>query len=354
MRIWQRINSAFTSSKKKELLERERLERAEREKERFILCVDGGGMRGIIPVVVLQRLEKLLKERGVNKPLAKCFDLIAGTSTGGLIALSLTIPNPFMKDDQVDLNVLRESYLEMGRFIFPQVQGPGHTIVKSLLMLASYKYSPAGLEKLLKSWFSDVELSSSEVPVMIIAYDLKTGKDYVMRSWDEDCTIKAREAARATSAAPTYFPPFNYGSHVLVDGGVIANNPAMFAYAEAKKRWPESKRITVFSISTGTSNHTMDKNSGSGLLSWAEHIVPLYSSAQKRSVDFLLNGLPGTDYIRFDQKLAEKISMDETDPHVLMKLVEYADKLCNEKKEELSSLAERLAKEAGKGVEDAS
>ncbi|MCR5761616.1 MAG: patatin-like phospholipase family protein, partial [Sphaerochaetaceae bacterium] len=81
------------SSKKKELLEKERLERVrlesdrkEREKERFVLCIDGGGMRGIIPVVVLQNLEKLLRERGVNKPLSQCFDLIAGTSTGGLIA----------------------------------------------------------------------------------------------------------------------------------------------------------------------------------------------------------------------------------------------------------------------------
>lgn len=353
MKIWQKINSVFKSSRKK--LEEELLatQKAEKERERFVLCIDGGGIRGLIPVVVLQSLKQMLKERGVDKPLSQCFDLIAGTSTGGLIALSLTIPGPFMKDGYVDLNALRQSYLEMGKKIFPQPQVPGHIIVKSILGLASYKYNPAGLENLLKSWFSDIELSYAQVPVMLVAYDLTSSKDFVMRSWDEDCTIKAWEAARATSAAPTYFPPFSYESHILVDGGVIANNPAMFAYAEAKKMWPESKKITIISISTGSAKHNIDVNPTSGLLSWAEHIIPLYSTAQKRSVDFLLNGLPNTDYIRLDQRLAEKINMDETDPEVLKKLVEYGEELCNEKNEELSSLADRLS-EANKEDGDAS
>lgn len=361
MRIWEKINSAFMSSKKKELLEKERLEklrlesdRKEREKERFVLCIDGGGMRGIIPVVVLQNLEKLLRERGVNKPLSQCFDLIAGTSTGGLIALSLTIPGPVMKDGDVDLKALLDSYLKMGKEIFPQTQVPGLNIVQNILMLASAKYSPSGLEKLLESWFADIELSKSVVPAMIIAYDLTTGRDYVMRSWDENCTVKAREAGRATSAAPTYFPPMRYKTHMLVDGGVIANNPAMFAYAEARKMWPESKKITVLSISTGATYHSMEKNTATGIISWAEHIFPMYSTAQKRSVDYLLNELPDTDYIRLDQSLAEKVNMDETNPQVLKKLVEFGEKICTENSERLENLADRLSANIGEEVTDAS
>lgn len=310
--------------------------RKEREKERFILCIDGGGMRGIIPVVVLIRLEQILREHGINRSAASCFDMIAGTSTGGLISLSLSCA----EDNTLD--TLFNTYLHMGKKIFPQSTG----LLHSLVSLASDKYSPEGLDRLLYDWFGDKPLTNASIPTMIISYDLASGHDFVMKSWDETEGIKVREAGRATSSAPTYFPPLRFKNHILIDGGVIANNPASFAYTEAKKLWPECKKFTILSICTGATYHSLSQGM-SGIIPWAEHMFPMMSTAQKRSVDYVLNGMPDVDYIRLDQSLAERVQMDETDPAVLRKLVNFGEKLAGDSNAELEKLAEKFEERYG-------
>lgn len=321
MKIWERLFKKHSASFIPEMQE-----------ERFVLCIDGGGMRGVIPIAVLQLFEKELKEKGVEKNLASCFDLIAGTSTGGLIALSLA----YKKD--ASLEELMNTYMTSGNTIFPAEP----VSLFGIRRLISDKYPASGIESVLDSWFGDKKMSETDVPVMAVSYDLSIGKEALIRSWVES-DFSVKKAGRATTAAPTYFAPLAMGSSLLADGGVIANNPALFAYQEAKALYPNCRKFHILSISTGAKNHTMESNQTSGLLSWAEDIVPLYSTAQKRMTDYLMYGNPEVSYTRIDAPLSESIKMDDTSVLAMEILKNFGKNMAEEFKELLSDFAEKIA-----------
>ncbi len=162
-----------------------------------ILSIDGGGIRGIIPAMVLAAIE----ER-TNKTIAESFDLIAGTSTGGIIALGLT------KDDgngkaQFSANELAELYEKRGKEIFSRSLWKGITSVGTL---AEEKYPHQNLEKILEEYFGNEPLGSALINVLISSYDIQNRTPCFFKSWrDEWKTVEMRHVARATSAAPTYF-----------------------------------------------------------------------------------------------------------------------------------------------------
>ena len=299
--------------------------------KRFVLCLDGGGMRGIIPVRVLMELEKCLKDLGSSKPLVSYFDLVAGTSTGGLIALALTCTD-------FGLEELYESYKSSGPAIFPQSE---RTISKVLRTLTAEKYPVSGLETLLKTWLGDTELSQAEVNTLIMTYDVAKGKELVLKSW-EDTGFKAFEAARATSAAPTYFAPYRKNGMVLVDGGVIANNPSLFAYSEAKQLWNNCSDFTILSIGTAGRVHSMPDEETSGILNWADNILSLYATAQKRTADSILDTMPDVKYLRIEDQLKEKVSMDDTSDRALKITASHAEAICKKFRPQLEELAQAL------------
>lgn len=212
-----------------------------------ILSIDGGGIRGIIPCMILEELDRRL-----GRPLHQVFDLIVGTSTGGIIALGLTTPkkngySAFSPEDLLDL------YEKEGKNIFNRRKRNTKIdwdikIVKSaneLLQLGDKAYESARLEAILEDRFKNRELKDSLTNVLITSYDINEGKPFYFNSRladDEKENFLIRDIARATSAAPTYFEPaelliskFDDKELTLLDGGVLANNPSTLAYIEAKE-----------------------------------------------------------------------------------------------------------------------
>lgn len=283
-----------------------------RPEERYILCIDGGGMRGIIPVVYLQHLESKIRQHRGNDDIARYFDYIAGTSTGGLITLALTCDSTLPHVDyngspQMNLDKLLEIYMTLGNEIF-QAQSS----IFGLRHMVADKYSSTNIQNLCQRWFGVTPMDNAKVPTLIMAYDLSDGMPQMIRSHADEASWPIWVAARSTSAAPTFFSPCEYAGKLLVDGGVVANNPAIFAYFEAKRLYPDCEKFHILSISTGGSHHTMQKEDARGLMSWAEQVSPMYSTAQKRTTDYVLENLPDVEYIRLDEELSRPTKMDET------------------------------------------
>lgn len=319
MSIWSRL---FKRNKTKEA----------KVEERFILCIDGGGMRGIVPLEVLREFEKILHEKGFKGPLASAFDMISGTSTGGLIALCASCA------DDPNLDTLLDDYLTSGKTIFPS-SGKQVTLLRQI---SSDKYPVAGIENIIKQWFGDKDMSKAITKTLIMSYDLSEGKEVLFRSWDDN-PVSVFTAARATTSAPTYFAPLIQGDHIYVDGGIVANNPSVYAYYEAKKLWPECHKFTIVSLSTAATSHHMEKDQFGGILSWVTHISPMYITAQKQTCDYVMNNCPEVNYIRIDGKPENSIKMDETNPEVLSILKDKGREITEENLEILTELAQKLA-----------
>lgn len=312
-----------------------------KEEERFILCIDGGGMRGIIPVIYLQKLEDELQKLGGDNSLDSYFDLIAGTSTGGLITLALTCPSSFgyklcKNAPQVNLVEVLEVYKTMGKEIFPLP-----SLTSTIRQITSTKYPESGIEKVLKEWFADSLIGQATVPTLIMSYDLFKGEPVEIRSYQERSFL-VRDAGRATSAASTYFPPLVKDGQILVDGGVVANNPSLYAYLEAKKLYPNCKKFHLLSLSTGGRNHTMTFEETNGILNWVDQVEPMFSTAQKCTTDIVLENLEDVDYVRIDDALKTKIKMDNTEPSNLKKMEEFAKNVTQKREEDFKNFATLL------------
>lgn len=312
----------------------------QKPEERFILCIDGGGMRGVIPMVLLQRLEDEIRRCGGEDSIDSYFDYIAGTSTGGLISLALTCPTSFgykvcRNAPQVLLEDILEQYMSMGKTIFPTSTFTG------LRKIASTKYPETGIEAMLDEWFEDSRLGEATVPTLVMSYDLFSGTPVMLKSY-EDRSFLVKDAGRATSAAPTYFPPLIRNGEILVDGGVVANNPSIYAYIEAKKLYPDCSKFHVVSLSTAGKIHTMSLEDTYGLLSWVDQVNPMFSTAQKRTADYVLGNMQDVDYIRIDDPLELGIKMDDTNPDSMKAMVEFAGTVADKHADEILGIASML------------
>jgi patatin-like phospholipase/acyl hydrolase len=260
-----------------------------------VLAVDGGGIRGIIPAVILAELQNRL-----GKEAWQTFDLIAGTSTGGIIALGLgTACNngkPYSPDQLLNL------YLNNGAAIFKK---SWLTPVRQLLLP---KYSPDGLQATLTRFFQSTEFCTALTPLLVSSYNLQKQLPFFFKSHliaaRPDYNWKVTEIARATSAAPTFFPPFHLtrgtDDYALVDGGIFVNNPSMAAYVEARLIYPSAQRVVVVSVGTGDRQDiiTFAQANKWGLLGWAKQIVPVLMDSVSEAVDFELTTLPECTYYR--------------------------------------------------------
>lgn len=191
-----------------------------------ILSLDGGGLMGAFSASVLATLERTTGRRIVDH-----FDLITGTSTGGIIAIGLAMG---ASADQI-----LQFYPERGATIFPLVKGVGGWL-KTMRNLRRPKFSPEALREAVASVIGDQPLSAAKTRLAVPAYDASMGRIYVFKTphhpdRQQDRDLLAVHAALATSAAPTYFPahklPENRG--VFIDGGLWANCPEMVGIVEA-------------------------------------------------------------------------------------------------------------------------
>ena len=202
-----------------------------------VLAIDGGGIRGLIPALVLAELEE-----PVRRPVFELFDLMAGTSTGGILVSALCAP------DLLPAAEVAEIYEEEGPRIFDRSI---RQRIQSADGLLDEKYDAAALDRALERFIGDKRLSATRPDLIVPTYDTAAPGPHFFKTTNarEDPATDARlaDVARATSSAPTYFEPLELGPRALLDGGVFAVNPAMSALAEVlrdspgpRSRWSRS------------------------------------------------------------------------------------------------------------------
>lgn len=261
-----------------------------------ILSLDGGGVRGIVEAVVLKNIEEQL-----GKPIYQIFDFIAGTSTGGLIALGLVSPG-FHGEAPFSAQEILEAYLEFSPKIFNA--SCVHRL-KTLGGLIGPKHDSCGIVGLAEYFLSNRKLSEALIPTLITGYDVENERGVEFFSHEarmnneEDCLM--REVAQATSAAPTYFPlaSVKYASKILThiaDGALYKPNPAMLAYVAAKKMYPNTP-IEIYSIGSGTgiSDTNCSVLKFGGLLQWVSPIMHHIQRCDCATDNEILRQLINTD-----------------------------------------------------------
>ncbi|MBD2099043.1 patatin-like phospholipase family protein [Trichocoleus sp. FACHB-591] len=318
-----------------------------------VLAIDGGGIRGVIPAMLLAEIEKR-----TGQAIAELFDVIAGTSTGGILALGLTKPNASGKSAYSAANLVH-LYEAEGARIFPK------SSLSKIRGLVNQKYPAIGIEAVLRQYFGDAMLSQALKTVLVPSYDTELRRPYFFKSRkakaDSDRNFPMATVARATSAAPTYFEPLQAKSSqglvpsTFIDGGVFANNPAMCAYVEARKNHPEAHDFLVVSLGTGelttSFNYAQIKNWG--LLEWARPIFNIVSDGVSDTVDYQLQELLANEetpprYYRFQAslhalgKLDRGNHIDNASPENIAFLKRIAQNTIHTNERELNSLCQQL------------
>lgn len=283
-------------------------------KARRILSMDGGGIRGLVTCEWLAGVEDALAGAG-SPGLLRHFDLLAGSSTGAIIACGLAIG--LAPRDMAAL------YRRHAHTIFPGLAGRLWSRTGRLFSqgVSAPKYDGKGLEKVLKEVFGDTTLGQARRPLMITSYDTISRTPVMFKSFKAaHKAIPMWEACRASAAAPTYFP--GHGMTVegrkcaLIDGGMLANNPTACAIAEALRKDAGAdvpQDLVVLSIGSGQHTRSIDLKSARewGALEWAVPIIDVLFDGSAESVDYIARHLVGDGYFRLQAELA--IGMDDMD-----------------------------------------
>lgn len=348
-----------------------------------ILSIDGGGIRGIIPAIILAEIEKRTK-----KPICELFDLVAGTSTGGILALGLAKPDPkkpkeahdSAKEPHYSAKDLIDLYRQEGKYIFRE---PFIERWMDTDDLIRPKYPSEGRDKVLSNYFGDTPLKDALTEVFITSYDVelrapvfftskqekKVTDSLVFRKICNGFTMK--QAAMATSAAPTYFQPYQIptahrtekGFYSLIDGGVFANNPASLALMEAiidskkaAQEHPEKEElrledVLVVSLGTGslTRRYPYEQAKNWGLLGWVQPLINITLDGSSEAVAVQLEQLlPRADkkppqYYRFQQFLnSANDNIDDASEKNIKNLEVLANLIIEERTDDLDELCRQL------------
>lgn len=286
--------------------------------EKFqILALSGGGYRGLYTTTVLKELEHEAIENG-HGCIADCFDLITGTSVGGIVALALAYG--IKVDEIVGL------FKSHGDKIFAK---------KPIYQITGSKYSNVSLREVLEAWFGDAIIGDLKCPVVIPAIDFTRGSPVTFKTphnanLKRDWKMKIVDVALATSAAPTYFPRHAIDSNEFVDGGLFANDPSLIGLHEADYMFKRDlKDIYILSIGTLSSKKQLNPstNKNGGYLDWGEgsifkaapNIIDLVLSSQQQFMEQMvrhrMEPYPNHFY-KIDEQIvqssAQFIGLDET------------------------------------------
>ena len=281
---------------------------------RRILSMDGGGIRGLVTCEWLAGVEDALAAAG--KPgLIGHFDLLAGSSTGAIIACGLAIG--------LGPRDMAALYRQHAHAIFPGIANRLWSRAGRLFSqgVSAPKYDGKGLEAVLAQVFGDTTLAQAQRPLMVTSYDTVTRKPVIFKSFKPGhAGLRLRDVCRASSAAPTYFPahPLQVEGRAcaLIDGGIVANNPTACAIAEALRKdanADQPRDLVVLSVGSGEHTRSIDLKSARewGAIEWAVPIIDVLFDGNGESVDYIARHLVGNGYFRLQSELV--IGMDDLD-----------------------------------------
>jgi uncharacterized protein len=271
-----------------------------------VLALDGGGVRGAFGASLLAEIERTL-----GQPIYRYFDLIVGTSTGGIIAAGLALG---MRAAEI-----RELYETLGVNIFAPAQrrfmGP----------LFAPKYSRTALTTALRAVYGDKLIRDAKVRLVVPAVNLTSGRPttfktpHLRAASTRDLQYRVVDVVLATTAAPTYFEHAAVdGSGAYCDGGLWANNPSLVGYTEAIRIRDElqdatggapfaERDIAILSVGTGRRVHSLEPPASAGLSWWVTRLFDVMATAQSHGTEFIAQFLVGRgSYFRIDFDLPDK------------------------------------------------
>lgn len=284
----------------------------------FILSIDGGGVRGVIPITILQRLNLIFPQ------LLSSVDLFAGTSTGAIIALGLAYG--LTPEEAISL------YLDEADDIFKD------SIVDDILdsgNLVGAQYSNETLRLVLQAEFGDDKLGDLVPKVLISSFMIDNYKQPPFRRWKPkfyhnydifgDKHERIVDVACASSATPTYFPIYQG----QIDGGVIANNPSMCALAQALHPYTGKAKLSdirLLSLGTGHSPRYLKADKDDfGLIDWGPHLIDLMIDGDGGMVDYQCCQILNDNYHRVNPYLLHPYGLDEADD--VDEMIEVAERI---------------------------
>lgn len=325
-----------------------------------ILSIDGGGIRGILPGQIMMALEKKLqtKTNDPNTRLADYFDIMSGTSTGGMLCCIYLVAGEdgrpkFSAEDAVQL------YLENGAAIFNEK-------FFSLGGIRDEKYPSKPIESILQKYLGKATLSDMLKECLITSYDIERGNPHFFKRHkarkNEGRNFPMWQVARSTSAAPTYFEPNMATSlagvkYALIDGGVFVNNPALCAYAEAReldfgpdKQKPTASEMMIVSIGTGSTkdSYPYRKAKDWGAIGWIKPLIDIMMKGVAQTVDYQLKQIfdavsKPDQYFRIEPNLIHaKSSMDDASKDNLINLKADGTESALSSDAELEKIADML------------
>ena len=292
------------------------------EKHR-VLTIDGGGIRGLVTTVLLQRI---VATPGLENFL-DTIDLLGGTSTGGLLALGIA--------HQLDLTQIRDLYVKKGPKVFDD-SWLDDLVDLGRLLGAEYDINP--LRRELKKLFGDTSLGQLKKRVLITAFDLDN-EEPTKRTWkpklfhnfpgpNNDRAALAWSVGLYTSAAPTYFRSVDG----YIDGGVYASNPSMCALAQTQDRryspTPALEDVVLLSLGTGTSlQYIKGKSHNWGYAQWVKPLISLMLDGTAGIADYQCQQILGERYHRLAPVFSEGVTVPMDDVDKIPYMVEFAESL---------------------------
>lgn len=314
--------------------------------------MDGGSVRALIQGVVLTEIEHRTK-----KPISSLFDLIAGTSSGGNLAMGLTTPDAHGRPKYPASDVAR-SYKENTPKIFHR---SFLQTINPFSSLFEEKYSTPVAAGVYKKYYGARKLSEAIIPVVITGYEIEKRMAYFFKSTlaKEDPTndFLMRDVVLATTAAPTFFEPAKIeniastDTYYFIDGGVFANNPSLIALTEARLSFPHETDFLLVSLGSGVLNKPIlyEEVKGWGVAQWARPILDVVFDGIADTVDHeLKHSLHRADgmanrYYRFQTQLTEEMkAFDDTSEQNFAALEELGQQLVDDNDETLDILCKQL------------
>lgn len=315
-----------------------------------ILSIDGGGIRGLMPAILLSALENR-----TGNPVHKMFDLASGTSTGSMLAGAL------FKNRPLTAAQVRDYYIRDGDYIF--TRSPLRQIASAL---TGPKYDEQPMENVLLASLGDSWLSDCIKPLLIPAYELTQRQAFFFKSWKAQghdipnyhhqiiYDYLLRDVVRAATAAPSYFRPARIRSRaghdsVFIDGAVFANNPALCALASARRLNPDAERFILVSLGTGQQAKSIGytESSAWGLLNWARPLLDCMMDGASDAVAYQVEEAFGAEVeqYRFDFShisLPVDSPIDDASSANVRKLIVAAEQEVARKEQVLSKLSALL------------
>ncbi|MDN5061722.1 CBASS cGAMP-activated phospholipase [Aliarcobacter butzleri] len=307
-----------------------------------ILCLDGGGIRGLYSAQMLKRMKK-----DCNIDFYNDFDLIVGTSTGSILAGSIV--------KQIDIDKVIALYVNEGKNIFKKRWF-------SRIGLFTSKYNPNPLKEQLKAIFENTTLGDLKKPLLINATDIGNSTQFVFKTTfngQQDSNGNTKELVRdkeillsdailASSSAPIFFPPHKVGNFLLADGGLWANSPVLVALAEAKKIFKtEPNNVVIVSIGTGVEENDYHINTKwwGFLTGWKkEKLISMILNLQTKTNNSLLQFLmPKENILRLTYTSDKALPLDDVSQNE--NLLSKADKDFSDRHSEIQSFINKYIKD---------